>query len=122
MASPKESNDRRRVTLLALCVVEDAIHHCQYTGRVPTTAWGLRLALAYLYSIAGDDPGVMAKSRDPFDALWRLVTGIEPMAGGANPEGMRSTLARTSYAQIRRMIRVPQTLENNAALLKARQS
>lgn len=103
-----------RVTLLALCVVEDALHHCQYVGRVPQPSWGLRLALAYLFSIAGDDPGIAAKSREPFDALWKLVAGITPMTGAVDPERSRSTYAWTEYARIRRMVRVPQSLESQA--------
>jgi len=104
-----------RTCLLALWIVEQALHDCQYVGPLKPPQLGLRLALAHLYEIAGDDPGVGPRTRDPFDQLWALVMG-RPDRSGGDPGAARSSYARTEYARIRRMIGFPQTLENDERL------
>jgi hypothetical protein len=104
-----------RTCLFALWVIEQALHDCRYTGPLSPPQPGLRLALAYLYQIAGDDPGVGARSREPFDEVWRLImnTAGDKMGNG---DRARASYADTQYARIRRMVRYPQTIENDERL------
>ncbi len=104
-----------RTCLVALWVVEQALHDCQYTGPLKLPQPGLRLALAHLYQIAGDDPGVGPRSREPFDKLWQLVMNTDGSTMGTG-DGARSSYARTEYARIRRMVRYPQTIANDERL------
>jgi hypothetical protein len=103
--------------LTALWLIEQALHDCQYVGVLKLPQPGLRLTLAHLWSIAGDDPGVGPKTREPFDRLYWLVIGADDRLG-MDYDRVRSGYARTEYARIRRMIRYPQTLENDERLRK----
>ncbi len=104
-----------RTGMVALWVLEQALDDCQHNGPLKPPQPGLRLALAHLYGIAGDDPGVAAKSREPFDALWKLVTNADGTVMGTG-DAARSSYARTEYARIRRMVGFPQTLANDERL------
>lgn len=106
-----------RTCLVALWVIEQALHDCQYKGPLKPPQPGLRLALAHLYQIAGDDPGVGPRTREPFDNLWRLVMNTAGDVMG-NEDRARSSYARTEYARIRRMVRYPQTIANDDHLRK----
>ncbi len=104
-----------RTCLVALWVIEQALSDCRHTGPLKPPQPGLRLALAHLYQIAGDDPGVGPRSREPFDELWRLVMNTAGDVMGTGDRA-RASYADTQYARIRRMVRYPQTLANDERL------
>lgn len=99
-----------RTTFLALVVLEDAIRRCEAAGPLNSPEHGVRLALAYLYSIT------LTKNRDPFDELWRTLMG----KGQPHKESFRSTWAGTQFAGICREVGVAQDIELGAALARAR--
>lgn len=99
-----------RTTFLALVVLEEAIRRCEATGPLKPPEHGLRLALAYLYSIT------LTKNRDSFDELWRTLMG----KGQPHKESFRSTWAGTQFAGISREVGVTQDIELGAALARAR--
>ncbi len=67
-----------RIAMIAVCIVEDYLDRVPRQGAVPAPEHPLRLALAYLYMIAGDDTGVGPKTREPFDELWReMMRGLD---------------------------------------------
>ena len=99
-----------RRTFIALVVLEDAIRKVQFHGPLTPPEHGVRLALAYLYSIT------LTKNREPFDELWRALVG----RGQAHKESFRSTWADTQFDGICREIGVAQDIELGAALARAR--
>lgn len=112
-----------RTALIALCVIEDVLERCRAGDTATPPAHALRLALAYLYQVAGDDLGVGPRSRDPFDELWQLVTkpaDVSSSRGLAAGGYTRSSYADTQYARIRRMVRIPQTIEMQDVMLRLR--
>ncbi|WP_332800724.1 hypothetical protein [Sphingomonas sp. PB2P12] len=98
-----------RTTFIALVVLEDAIRRLQYSGPLKSPEHGVRLALAYLYSIT------LTKNREPFDELWRTLIG----RGQAHKESFRSTWAGTQFSGICREVGVSQDMDLSAALAKA---
>ena len=107
--------------MIAVCVVEEYLDRCGNRVLFRPPEHPLRLALAYLYTIAGDDPGVGPKTREPFDELWR------EMMRGLNPERhfdgyVRSTMATACYRKIRRMVRLPETREIEDAIARMRKA
>lgn len=74
-----------RTTFIALVVLDEAIHRLQHGGHLKPPEHGVRIALAYLYSITS------SKNRDCFDELWRTLIGH----GEAHKESFRSTWAYT---------------------------
>lgn len=99
-----------RTTFIALVVLEEAIRRCQYTGPLKPPEHGVRLALAYLYSIT------LTKNREPFDELWRTLVG----RGRAHKESFRSTWADTQFAGICREVGVAQDIDLGKAIARAR--
>ena len=99
-----------RTTFIALVVLEDAIRKLEASGPLQPPQHGVRLALAYLYSIT------LTKNRDPFDALWRILTGRDNHAAK-----VRSTLAGTQFGRICQEIGVKQDIELGAAFARVRQ-
>lgn len=98
-----------RTTFIALVVLEDAIRRLQFSGPLKPPEHGVRLALAYLYSIS------LTKNRDSHDELWRTLMG----RGKAHKESFRSTWAGTQFAGICREIGVTQDIDLGAALARA---
>jgi hypothetical protein len=98
-----------RTTFIALVVLEEAIRRLQYNGPLKPPEHGVRLALAYLYSIA------LTKNRDSFDELWRTLMG----RGQAHNQSFRSTWAGTQFAGICREVGVAQDIDLSAALAHA---
>ncbi|MEG3084813.1 hypothetical protein U1707_14260 [Sphingomonas sp. PB2P12] len=92
-----------------MVVLEDAIRRLQYSGPLKSPEHGVRLALAYLYSIT------LTKNREPFDELWRTLIG----RGQAHKESFRSTWAGTQFSGICREVGVSQDMDLSAALAKA---
>ena len=99
-----------RTTFIALVVLEEAIRRLQFTGPLRPPEHGVRLALAYLFSIT------LTKNREPFDELWRTLIG----KGHAHKESFRSTWADTQFAGICREVGVTQDIALGAALARAR--
>jgi hypothetical protein len=98
-----------RTTFLALALLHDAIHRADATALKPQEP-GVRLALAYLWSIT------LTKNREPFDEMWKTLVKGEPYIR----DRFRSTMANTLFARICREIQVEQTVELGTALAKAR--
>ena len=98
-----------RTTFIALVVLDQAIQRLRYGGPLKPPEHGVRLALAYLYSITS------TKNRDSFDELWRTLMG----QGQAHKESFRSTWAGTQFAGICREVGVSQNIDLTAALAKA---
>ncbi|WP_231420864.1 hypothetical protein [Sphingomonas sp. Leaf205] len=98
-----------RTTFIALVVLDEAIQRLRYGGPLKPPEHGVRLALAYLYSIT------LTKNRDSFDELWRTLMG----RGQANKESFRSTWAGTQFAGICREVGVAQDIDLGAALAHA---
>ncbi|WP_147453205.1 hypothetical protein [Sphingomonas sp. PP-CE-3A-406] len=98
-----------RTTFIALVVLDEAIQRLRYSGPLKPPEHGVRLALAYLYSIT------LTKNRDSFDELWRTLMG----QGQAHKESFRSTWAGTQFAGICREVGVAQDIDLGAALAKA---
>ena len=98
-----------RTTFVALVVLEEAIRRLQYAGPLKPPEHGVRLALAYLYSIT------LTKNREPFDELWLTLMG----RGRAHKENFRSTWAGTQFAGICREVGVAQDIDLGAALSRA---
>lgn len=99
-----------RTTFIALVVLEEAIRRVQFTGPLKPPEHGVRLALAYLYSIT------LTKNREPFDELWRTLIG----KGRAHKESFRSTWADTQFAGICREVGVTQDIDFGKAIARAR--
>lgn len=97
-----------RTTFLALALLHDAIERSRSAPLKPEP--GVRLALAYLWSIT------LSKNRDPFDSLWRTLLG----KGRPEAEPGRVTWCGTHFASICREVRVKQDMAFQAALAKAR--
>jgi hypothetical protein len=108
-----------RIAMIAVCVVEEYLERCGKKEGFKPPEHPLRLALAYLYMIARDDPGVGPKTREPFDELWReMMRGLDP---GRYFDGyVRSTMANACYRKIRRMVRLPETREIENAIARMR--
>ena len=110
-----------RIAMIAVCIVEDYLDRCRDKVRFQPPEHPLRLALAYLYTIAGDDPGVGPKTREPFDELWReMMRGLDTER---HFDGyVRSTMATACYRKIRRMVRLPETREIEDAIARMRKA
>ncbi|MES3154461.1 hypothetical protein [Sphingomonas faeni] len=98
-----------RTTFIALVLLDDAIRRLQVDGPLKQPQHGVRLALAYLYSIT------LSKNREPFDVLWRTLTGQD-----RQPPEFRVTWAGTQFARICDDIGVPQDIVLTEALAKGR--
>lgn len=108
-----------RLAMLAVCVVEDFLDQCRDQRTIEPPAHALRLALAYLYAVAGDDPGVGPRTREPFDELWQGV--MRQVQQDRHFDGyIRSTMATANYRKIRRMVRLPETIEIEEAIRRMR--
>ena len=70
---------------------------------------GVRLAMAYLYSIT------LSKNREPFDMLWLTLTGRD-----RQPANFRVTWAGTQFARICQDIGLTQDIEFSAAMARIR--
>lgn len=97
-----------RTTFIALVVLEDAIRKLQFSGPLTPPEHGVRLALAYLYSLT------LSKNREPFDTLWRTLIGHDHQ-----PPTFRSTWAGTQLARICDDIGVSRDIDLSAALAQA---
>lgn len=97
-----------RTTFLALALLHEAIWRAD--GPPLKAEPGVRLALAYLWSIT------LTKDREPFDQLWKTLTKGEPYMR----DRFRKTAGTSLFAAICREVHVEQTLEFGAALAKAR--
>lgn len=98
-----------RTTFIALVVLDDAIRKLEANGPLPQPQHGIRLALAYLYSIT------RAKNRDPFDELWRTLIGRD-----AQGLSVRTTWAGTQFGRICQEIGVKQDIDLTTAFAKIR--
>ena len=108
-----------RLAMIAVCVVEEYLDRCGNKEGFQPPEHPLRLALAYLYLIAGDDPGVGPRTREPFDELWReIMRGLDP--AHFFDGYVRSTMATACYRKIRRMVRLPETQEIEDAIARMR--
>lgn len=94
-----------RTTFIALVVLDDAIRKLHLDGPMKPPQHGVRLALAYLYSIT------LSKNRDPFDALWRALLGRDHQ-----PPNFRATWAATQFARICHDVGVNRDIDLSAAL------
>ena len=103
-------SELNRTTFVALVVLDDAIRRLEASGPLQLPEHGVRLALAYLYSIA------LTKSRDPFDELWRTLIG----RGKAHKASFRSTWAGTQFAGICEAVGVARTIDLGVAIARAR--
>ena len=110
-----------RIAMIAVCIVEDYLNWCGNRVLFRPPEHPLRLALAYLYMIAGDDPRVGPKTREPFDELWReMMRGLDTER---HFDGyVRSTMATACYRKIRRMVRLPETREIEDAIARMRKA
>jgi hypothetical protein len=99
-----------RTTFIALVVLDDAIRKLEANGPLQPPQHGVRLALAYLYSIT------VSKNRAPFDELWLTLIGRDRQA-----LNVRSTWAGTQFGRICQEIGVKQDIELGAALARLRQ-
>lgn len=97
-----------RTTFIALLVLDDAIRKLQTNGPLKPPEHGVRLALAYLYSVS------LSKDREPFDALWRVLVGRDDQ-----PPNFRVTWAGTQFARICHDVGVEQDLDFLTALAQA---
>ena len=70
---------QRRVTFLAICVLQEAIERVD--ANEPAATLGLRLALAHLYAV-GDRRGEHF-DREPYDRVWRAAAAGEQLQHGA---------------------------------------
>ncbi|QCB42341.1 hypothetical protein E5673_08945 [Sphingomonas sp. PAMC26645] len=98
-----------RTTFIALLVLDNAIRKLQSDGPLKPPEHGVRLALAYLYSIT------LSKNCDPFDTLWLTLLGRDHQ-----PPNFRVTWAGTQFARICHDIGVPRDINLTAALAKGR--
>ncbi len=98
-----------RTTFIALVVLDDAIRKLQSDGSLKPPQHGVRLALAYLYSIC------LSKNRDPFDTLWLTLLGRD-----RQPPDFRVTWAGTQFARICQDIGVRQDIILNTAMAHIR--
>lgn len=90
---------------LALIVVDEAAEQAE-RGQQVARSTGLRLALAYLCSIADGPIGSLPNRRSIFDTFWREVTGEH----GGNPHSAtyyRASMAVTCLQQIGRQLGQP---------------
>lgn len=97
-----------RTTFIALVVLEDAIRRLQLSGPLKPPEHGVRLALAYLYSLT------LSKNREPFDTLWQTLNGRDHQ-----PPKFRTTWAGTQLARICEDIGVSRDIDLSAALAQA---
>lgn len=100
-----------RTTFIALIVLDDAIRKIQCDGPLKPPQHGVRLALAYLYSIT------FSKNRDPFDAIWLTLMGRDHQ-----PSNFRVTWAGTQFARICQDIGVTQDINLSEAFAKLRRA
>ncbi|RYF19409.1 MAG: hypothetical protein EOO77_10205 [Oxalobacteraceae bacterium] len=98
-----------RTTFIALVVLDDAIRRLQSDGPLKPPQHGVRLALAYLYSTC------LSNNRDPFDTLWRILTGHDHQ-----PHEFRVTWAGTQFARICQDIGIRQDIELGEAMARVR--
>lgn len=80
----------------------------QLEGSLNPPQHGVRLALAYLYSIT------LTKNREPFDALWRTLLGTD-----RHPPDFRPTWAGTQLAGICDAVGVLRDIDLTAAIAQA---
>jgi hypothetical protein len=99
-----------RTTFIALVVLDDAIRKLEANGPLKPPQHGVRLALAYLFSIT------LSKNREPFDELWRTLIGRDRQA-----LNIRSTWAGTQFGRVCQEIGVNQDIELSAAFARVRQ-
>ncbi len=97
-----------RTTFIALVVLDDAIRKLQRDGPLKPPQHGVRLALAYLYSIT------LSKNREPFDVIWRTLLGND-----RHPPDFRPTWAGTQFARICEDIGVSRDIDLSAAIAQA---
>ena len=96
------ARDLTRIAWLALLIVDEAAEAGSKAPIEPSP--GLRLALAYLHSIADGPIFALPSRRHVFDELWRIVTA--PLASG-NPHSAayaRSSMVESCLQQIGRQI------------------
>ena len=98
-----------RTTFIALVVLDDATRKLQVAGPLKPPEHGVRLALAYLYSLC------RSKNRGPFDSLWLTLLGRDHQ-----PSEFRVTWAGTQFARICEDIGVKQDIDLNAAMARIR--
>lgn len=98
-----------RTTFIALVVLDDAIRRLQVAGPLKPPEHGVRLALAYLYSIC------LSKNRGPFDSMWLALLGRDHQ-----PPDFRVTWAGTQFARICEDIGVKQDVDLNTAMARIR--
>lgn len=99
-----------RLDWLALMVVDEAAEHGASEPVLPSA--GLRLALAYLHSIADGPIFALPSRRHIFDEFWRTATA--PLDGG-NPHSAayaQSATVSRCLQQISRQIGQPELLFN----------
>jgi hypothetical protein len=111
---------RDALVFKALCVLDLAIREAA-AGPLKPPLPGLRLALAYLYTMSSDDPGIHATDRAVFDAFWSTVTARDEDMD-LRAARMRTTLAGTHFAGICRRVGVAQSIEFGEALASAARS
>ncbi|PTQ59728.1 hypothetical protein C8J26_2580 [Sphingomonas aurantiaca] len=102
-------SEPNRTTFIALVVLDDAIRRLQTAGSLKPPEHGVRLALAYLYSLC------LSKNRDPFDSLWLTLLGRD-----RHPPDFRVTWAGTQFSRICQDIGVPHDINLIEALAKGR--
>lgn len=98
-----------RTTFIALVVLDDAIRKMQSNGPLKQPQHGVRLAMAYLYSIS------LSKNREPFDMLWLTLAGRDQQ-----PSNFRVTWAGTQFSRICNDIGVTPDIALNAAMARIR--
>lgn len=105
----------------ALCVL-DAAAHASMKGPLRPPLPGVRLALAYLYSVSNDRTEFFNSDRGVFDAFWRAITNDEPAFSVDRANTGRSNDAFASFAGICRRVDVSQTIDFMEALARARRT
>lgn len=90
---------------LALMVVDEAAEEAERGQQVAKTM-GLRLALAYLCSIADGPTFALPSRRTVFDTFWREVTG-DPAGNPHSAAYYRGSMAATCLQQIARQLGQP---------------
>ncbi|MDB5581504.1 MAG: hypothetical protein JWR80_6680 [Bradyrhizobium sp.] len=86
--------DRRRLTFLALCVLDEAWDQAR-SGKVPASI-GLRLALACLYAL-GDRRNEWF-DREQYEEFWRAATQSDLHGAGAAAFGRSQQLTSSLNA------------------------
>ncbi|WP_267383212.1 hypothetical protein [Sphingomonas sp. GC_Shp_2] len=105
----------------ALCVLDDAAHACM-KGPLRPPLPGVRLALAYLYSVSNDRTEIYNSHRGVFDAFWKAITSDEPAYSVSMQNTIRGTEAHGCFAGICRRVGVAQTIDFGTALARARRT